>query len=258
MSNASLRLTILSAASMGAVLCTPAKAQSSAEHSATWALGLGVIWSPSPYRNYNNKAWPLPMVNYDGKSFYIHGISIGYRLFKTDQDEFSIVASPMGNRFLHSDSHDPQMRLLSDRDISGLAGVAWRHHAEWGVLQASAQKEFTGHGGGGVFDASYSYPLIQGSLRLVPTLGVTYNTSALNNYYYGISTAEALRSGLPSYHAGGGTSPYLGITASYQLSRSWMVSASIRYTALPTTIKNSPMVDAGHTQSYLIALSYIF
>ncbi|MGC1547461.1 MAG: MipA/OmpV family protein [Rhodanobacter sp.] len=258
MSTASLRFTCLSAALICTTFCVPAKAQSSNEPSPTWTLGIGAVWSPSPYRNYDNKAWPLPMVNYEGKSFYVRGAMLGYRLFKTNSDEFSIIASPLANRFVHDDTSDPLLRRLSDRDISGLAGVAWKHRAGWGVIQASAQKEFTGHGGGSVFDANYSYPVVEGSLTLIPTAGVAYNTSGVNNYYYGISGSDAMRSGLPFYHAGAGASPYFGIVAAYKLSRSWLASGGIRYTVLPDAIKDSPMVEAGHTQSYFVSLSYIF
>ncbi|TCV92705.1 outer membrane protein [Luteibacter rhizovicinus] len=258
MSIASLRLASLSAALACTAFCSSALAQSAPQQSPTWTLGLGAVWSPSPYRSYNNKAWPLPMVNYDGKSFYAHGAIFGYRLFKTDSDEFSITASPLGNRFRHDDTDDARLRQLSNRDISGMVGVAWRHQAVWGAVQASAQKEFTGHGGGSAFDLNYSYPIIRGNLTLVPTGGVTYSNGALNNYYYGIGTSEALRSGLPAYHAGGGSSPYLGMAAIYKLSHSWLATGGLRYTRLPTSVKDSPMVDADHTVSYFVALSYIF
>lgn len=258
MSIASLRLACLFAAVIGTSFSLSVNAQSTSEQTSAWTLGLGAVWSPSPYRNYDNKAWPLPMVNYEGKSFYVHGATLGYRLFNTGSDDFSVIASPLGNRFIHNDTRDPQLRQLSDRDISGLAGVAWRHHAAWGVVQASAQKEFTGHGGGSVFDANYSYPIAEGSLTLIPTAGAAYYSSGLNNYYYGISGSDALRSGLPFYHADGGAQPYFGITATYRVSRSWQVTGGLRYTVLPSAIKDSPMVDASHTQSYFIALSHIF
>jgi outer membrane protein len=258
MSSTSLRLASLTATLISIALCGSASAQSTPPQGPAWSLGIGVIWSPSPYRNYSSKGWPLPIVNYEGEAFFVRGATVGYHLLKTNSDEFSIIASPLGNRFVHDDTDDPHLRRLSDRDISGMAGVAWRHHADWGVLQASTQKEFTGHGGGSAFDVSYSYPVIQGNLTLLPTSGVTYSTSALNNYYYGIGAADALRSGLPIHHVGGGSSPYIGMVATYKLSHSWVTTVGLRYALLPTAVKDSPMVNANHTISYSIALSYIF
>jgi outer membrane protein len=251
----SMRLTCLSLA-MAASL--PAVAQTAYAPRSNSSIGLGALWNPSPYRAYDNKPLPAPMLRYEGESFYVRGASLGYRFSRTQTDELSIVAAPFWQRFLHGDSHDPRLRQLSDRDISGLAGVAWRHQADWGVLQASAQKEFTGHGGGSLLDANYSYTFGQGALRVTPTLGAAYATAALNDYYYGVGLEQAARSGLPRYRPGGGTSPYLGIAAGYQLSRSWVLSGGLRYTVLPKTIKDSPMVAAGHTQSYFFALSRLF
>jgi outer membrane protein len=257
MSIAPLRLPCLSVVLACTTFCLPAKAQSATAHSPSWSVGIATAWSPSPYRDYDNKALPLPMLNYDGKSFYVHGLTLGYRLFGIGSDEFSIVASPFVYRFNHDDTSDPSLRRLSDRDISGLAGIAWQHRAAWGVVQASAQAVFTGHGGG-VFDASYSYPLIAGRLTLIPTAGVAYNTSAVNNYYYGISRSDAQNSGLPFYRADGDSLPYVGMIATYRLFHSWQASGGARFTLLPDAIKNSPMIDADHTESYFVSLSYTF
>jgi outer membrane protein len=254
----SLRLSGLLTASLLLALPLSAQAQSTTGQKPTWTLGLAAAWSPSPYRDYNNKAWPLPLVNYEGKSFYVRGATIGYRLIGPGTDELSVIVSPLGNRFRHDDSDDPRLRRLSDRDISGMAGFAWRHRADWGQVQASAQKEFTGHGGGTALDLNYGYPITQGSLTLTPTLGVNYSNSALNNYYYGVSGKDALRSGLDAYRAGGGSSPYLGINAIYRLSHAWVASAGIRYALLPNAVKDSPMVDASQTRSYFVSLSYAF
>ena len=263
MLNMSLRLTCLFGALLlttlvSCLFCAPAEAQTTAESGTVRQLGLGAFWSPSPYRNYDNKPLPLPMIHYQGESFYVQGASLGYRFSKTDEDELSIVVAPFWRRFRHADTQDPQLRLLSDRDISGMAGVAWRHHADWGTFKASAEKELTGHGGGGLFEASYSYSLSMGSMRITPVVGAAYTTGALNEYYYGVSTAESVRSELPGYRPGGGTAPYFGIGATLPLSRSWLLNAGWNYSVLPEAIKNSPMVDASHMQSYFIALSRLF
>ncbi len=239
-------------------LSAAAAAQSADEHPAGWSLGVGAAWAPSPYRSYDNKALPLPLVNYEGKSFYFRGASAGYKLFSTPSDELSILVSPFANRFRHQDTDDARLRQLSDRKISGMAGVAWKHKAEWGVVSASAQKEFTGHGGGILLDANYSYPLPKGALTLVPAVGVSHSNGALNDYYYGVSGREAARSGLTAYHADSGNAPYVNLMAIYRLSPSWVTSGGMRYTVLPDAVKDSPMVNADHTRSFFISLSHVF
>jgi outer membrane protein len=254
----STRLLTIFITAVSCLPCMPAIAQSMADDGPAWIVGLGAVWNPSPYRNYDNKVWPLPMIGYEGKSFYVRGFTAGYKIYSKEENEISIIASPQGNRFIHGDTDDPHLRLLPDRDISGLAGVAWRHRADWGIVEASAQKEFTGHGGGSIFDVKYSCPIVRGRLRIAPTIGAAYNSGELNTYYYGVSTEEASLSGLPRYRADGGAFPYLGVAVSYQLSRSWIVAGGFRYTMLPGTIQDSPMVGSDQTKSYFSSLSYVF
>ncbi len=187
MSTPSLRLAAVFTVLAAASLCSPASAQSSTPEKPRWNVGTSAVWSPSLYRNYSNKAWLLPAINYEGRSFYFRGASMGYRLLNSSTNEVSILVSPMGNRFRHDDSNDPRLRRLSDRDVSGMAGFAWRHRADWDIVQARVQKEFTGHGGGSMLDLNYSYPVVKGRLSLLPVLGMSYNNSALNDYYYAIT-----------------------------------------------------------------------
>ncbi|SFW62501.1 MipA/OmpV family protein [Luteibacter sp. UNCMF366Tsu5.1] len=224
-----------------------------------FSLGVGFAWSPSPYRSYDNKAWPLPVANYEGERFFIRGVGVGMRLWRDEGNELSLVASPIGNRFRHDDTDDTRLRRLSDRDISGQLGVQWRSRGTWGVVQLAAQKEVTGHGGGHVFDANYGYPLpFGGGLVLIPMVGATYTSDALNDYYYGITDKEALKSGLPAYRAGSGTAPYAGVTANAKLGTRWNLLATLRLSRLPDAVKDSPMVTGSSTRSYLVALSYRF
>ncbi|KJV33822.1 MipA/OmpV family protein [Luteibacter yeojuensis] len=224
-----------------------------------FSLGLGVAWSPSPYRSYDNKAWPLPMASYEGKRFFLRGPSFGARLFQGGNNGLSVVLSPIGNRFRAEDTHDPRLRRLEDRDLSAQLGLQWLTHGDWGRLTVAAQREVTGHGGGHVFDANYAYPMPFGrSVVLIPMVGAAYTNRKLNDYYYGISRKEALRSGLPAYRSDWATAPYAGATAMIRLGERWSVLASFRYSRLPDAVSDSPMVDADSTLAYSAALMYRF
>jgi MipA family protein len=224
-----------------------------------FSLGLGVAWSPSPYRDYDNKAWPLPMASYEGKTFFLRGPSFGARLFQGRSNELSVVLSPIGNRFRAEDTHNAQLRRLEDRDLSAQLGLQWLTHGDWGNLTLSAQREVTGHGGGHVFDANYSYTMPFGrSVVIIPMVGAAYTNRKLNDYYYGISRKEALRSGLPTYRSDSATAPYVGASAIVRLGERWSAIASFRYSRLPDAVSDSPMVDADATLAYSAALMYRF
>ncbi|WP_413623807.1 MipA/OmpV family protein [Luteibacter sp. Lutesp34] len=248
----------LSWLALAAALLAPSAALA-AQPTPKLSLGVGFAWSPSPYRSYDNKAWPIPVASYEGQRFFVRGVGVGMRLWRDDRNELSLMVSPIGNRFRHEDTDDTRLRRLSDRDVSGQLGVQWRSSGTWGVVQVAAQKEVTGHGGGHAFDANYGYPLpFAHSLVLTPMVGATYTSAALNDYYYGVTEKEALRSGLPSYRAGSGTAPYAGVTATARLGTRWNLLATLRLSRLPDAVKGSPMVEGSSTRSYLVALSYTF
>ena len=236
----------------------PSSARTANAPATSWSLGAAAIWSSSPYRDYDNEALPVPVVNYEGRHFFLRGIVLGYRLLTVQNTELAVIASPEANQFLARRSDDPRLRQLADRNVSGLAGVSWRVYGSWGGIQATAQKELTGHGGGIMSDLSYGYTLQEGRFALMPGAGLTYSSRALNDYYYGIRAKEVARSGLAPYRPDAALAPYLHLGLVYSLSRSWLLIGDFRLTVLPRTVEDSPMVDHDFTASFLAGVSHAF
>ncbi|OEZ00877.1 MULTISPECIES: MipA/OmpV family protein [Stenotrophomonas] len=222
------------------------------------SVGLAVVAQKSPYAGYDTDVLPVPVINWEGERFHFRGGSLGYTLISTGQTEVSLLASPYFMRFKRNDSDDPQMRQLSNRSMSAMAGVAVRHTAPWGVLQGNVQAEVSGHGGGFAADAKYTYPIPTGRVVLVPGVGAQYASSDLNDYYFGVSAVEAQRSGLAAYSAGSGVAPYMDFSAVMPLGPRWTATASLRRTLLSSAVKDSPMTVGSHMDSALLALSYAF
>ncbi len=222
------------------------------------SVGLAVAAQKSPYAGYDTDVLPVPVINYDGKKFHFRGGSIGYTLFNTESTEVSLLASPYMMRFKRNDTDDVQLRQLSNRSMSAMAGVAVRHSAPWGVLQGNVQADISGHGGGLAADAKYAYPIPTGRVMLIPGVGANYASSSLNDYYFGISAEEAQRSGLAAYRAGSGVAPYMDLTAVMPLGPHWTATASLRRTLLSNAVKDSPMTVGDHMDSAVLALTYGF
>ncbi len=222
------------------------------------SVGLAVAAQKSPYAGYDTDVLPIPVVNYEGKSFHLRGGSVGWKLFNSESTEVSLLASPYMMRFKHKDTDNVQLRQLSNRSLSAMAGVAVRHTAPWGIVQANMQAEVSGHGGGFAADAKYAYPIPTGKVTLVPGIGAGYASADLNDYYFGVSARESARSGLATYKAGSGVSPYIDLTAIMPLGAHWVATGSLRRTRLSDAITDSPMTEGKHMDSALIALSYGF
>lgn len=222
------------------------------------SLGVAVVALKSPYTGYKTDTVGAPIISYEGARFHFRGGSVGYKLLDNASTEVSVLVSPYMMRFKRRDSDDPQLRQLSNRGFSAMAGMAVRHTAPWGLLQGNVQAEVSGHGGGIAADAKYAYPVPMGRVTLVPGVGLNYAGKGLNDYYFGVSEDEARRSGLARYRAGSGVSPYMDLTAVMPLGPHWTATASLRRTRLSDAVKDSPMTTGEHMDSAAVSLSYGF
>jgi outer membrane protein len=106
--------------------------------------------------------------------------------------------------------------------------------------------------------ARYWYPV---SLPLDLTIGVssTYANDNFMQTYYGVSSSDSVRSGLPVYRASAAirdVSVLPGVV--YHLSRSWHLAAGFRYQALMNSAKNSPVVDVGSSNQFLAGVGVAY
>ena len=238
--------------------CAQTLAQGEASTASRWGLGVATFVSDVPYKKYSTDVLPFPAVSYEGDRFYIRGASIGYKLISGTSSEFSLIASSMGNRFRAKDSDDPALRRLKDRDLSALAGAAYRLSGDWGVLQANALKEVTGHGGGISADLSYAYPITHGEITLTPRIGANYASHGINDYYYGIGSRESLRSGLPAYEASGAAAPYVDFSVARRWRGKWIFLTGVHVAKLPASITDSPMVGKDYVSTLFLSANYHF
>ena len=104
----------------------------------------------------------------------------------------------------------------------------------------------------------YMQSLEYGDLELIPSLGAQWNSSKYNDYYYGVGGRESRRSSLDTYNAGGGFSPYMGITIDYSLSDAWKVFCSGEMVFLNNAVKDSPMVGRSNTYSFTLGAVFTF
>ncbi|NMP26732.1 MipA/OmpV family protein [Rahnella sp. SAP-1] len=246
-----LPIKALPVAALLALLSQSAQADS-------WSLGASALVSPDPYRGYDTKFFPVPIINYEGDSFYFRSLMAGYYLWKDQQNQLSLVAgyNPFG--FKPSDSDDEQMKRLDKRRGTLMAGVAFSHQEQWGTLRTSLTGDTLNNSNGMVGDLAYLYTFKGDNWALVPGLGLTWNSANQNKYYYGISGAESRRSGLDSYQPGDSFNPYLELSARYNFTPQWQAFFTGRYIRLATEVTDSPMVDKSYTGVVWTGITYNF
>jgi outer membrane protein len=101
--------------------------------------------------------------------------------------------------------------------------------------------------------ARYWHPVAR---RLDLMLGVrsTFVTDDYMNTYFGVSSTDAARSGLPAFSAdGGGKDVSVTLGSLFYLTESWVLGAGIRYSRLLGDAADSPIVDGRGSADQIIA-----
>lgn len=111
---------------------------------------------------------------------------------------------------------------------------------------------------GVIADASVSYPIeISSRFVLTPTIGTTWADRKYNDGYFGVTTTEALASGLPQFSTGSGFKDISGaVTASYRLTDRFTLSATAGVTSLLGDIKDSPLVEKKTQPLGVVTVTY--
>jgi outer membrane protein len=224
----------------------------------TWSLGASALVSPDPYRGYQDRVYPVPVINYEGDDFYFRTLTAGYYLWKDQQNQLSLMGyfSPLGYR--PGDSDDDRMKQLNKRRGTLMAGLAYSHFAEWGILRTTFTGDTLNYSNGMVGDFAYLYKFDLGDFTLVPGVGVAWSSKNQNKYYYGISENESRRSGLDSYTPSDSWAPYVELSANYQINKDWDAFFVGRYISLSSEVKDSPMVDKSYTGVLMTGVKYSF
>ncbi|XTZ36810.1 MipA/OmpV family protein [Salmonella enterica] len=248
-------MTKLKLLALGVLTATAAMAANAEE---TFSLGVGVGVEETPYKEYDRKVVPVPVITYEGDDFWFRGLGGGYYLWNDGSDKLSVTAFYFPWGFKPKDSDDQQLRRLDRRKSTMMMGLSYIHDTQYGFLRTTLGGDVLDNSNGIIWDLAWLYRYTNGALTLTPGIGVEWASDSQNEYYYGVSRSESRRSGLDSYDPDNSWSPYLELTASYRLTDSWSVYGSGRYTHISDEIKDSPMVDKSWAGLFSAGVTYRF
>jgi outer membrane protein len=144
-----------------------------------------------------------------------------------------------------------------DRDYAIEIGVELLTDGRWGALQLSAFHDVSGtHDGYEIF-ADYSFGWRRQRLSIEPSIGATYKSAEMNNYYWGVTPAEAGVIVLP-YEAGAGVNWHARFVVAYQLNRHWAFSLVAEYERLNGEAARSPIVEEDDVTGVFAGMAWRF
>jgi outer membrane protein len=209
--------------------------------------GLGVFTrvERSPYRGVGARQDLMPLYVYEGRHAYLRSYRIG---LKADEGAWRLDLF-LARRFegtpydLDPDELPGLERREQGADVG--VGLSWREGPH--LVFGEAMRDATAVSHGGELRAGYRHELGAGRLRLRPQAVLSWRNSALNNYYYGVSPAEAA-AGRPAYEPGPGGELQLQLTALYRIGAAWTAIGGLTLVRRPAGVRASPIVEGDRAQ----------
>jgi outer membrane protein len=110
---------------------------------------------------------------------------------------------------------------------------------------------------GGELRLGYRHEFGAGRLRLRPHAMVSWRNSALNDYYYGVSPAEAAPD-RPAYEPGAGGEAQVDLYAIYRVTGAWYAVGGLTLTRRSSGVRKSPIVEDRVQPGAFAGLMYDF
>ena len=89
-----------------------------------FSVGAGVGVLETPYKDYDRKVVPVPVITYEGDDFWFRGLGGGYYLWNDESDKLSVTAYYSPFEFKPKDSDNWQLRQLDKRKATLMAGLS--------------------------------------------------------------------------------------------------------------------------------------
>lgn len=225
----------------------------------TGSIGAGVLISEKPYSGVDTEVYPIPMARLYYKNFFFEGTKLGYNLYGNDQWQFAPILQWRFDGYEASDS--AALSGMADRDMTLDGGLQLTNINDWGVLTFSWVTDLLSEHEGNELEIGFSKRYAKAfdveQLSIIPNLGVSFLSSNLADYYYGVRTSE-VAVGRPAYGAGYSINYSAGVNMIYTLDEKWDILAGFNYTWFDDEIKDSPIVSEDGVYSIIAGAAYKF
>lgn len=202
----------------------------------------------------------VPLVLYDNNRLYAEGAEFGALPYKDDKNWLKVGVTYDGTNFNPKDANTPALRLLDERKVSVNAHVSYMHITPVGGFEVKAMTDVLGRSSGQKITLAHrsKFELLDDKLTLYPKFGVTWQSDKYNEYYYGVSADESVRSGVQQYTIKDSVAPFVGVGAKYQINEQWGLFGNQHAQWLSSSQQDSPLTDDKVNVSTHLGLTYTF
>lgn len=254
---ASSKLSLIAAVALSAAWAPTAFAQDSKpqDGSGQWALGIGAVILDKPYRDFDRKALPLPLVSYESKWISASVPTVDLKAYSTESLYLRVRARWVGDGYATNDS--PVFDGMNERKSSLWVGGALMWKADLVNLSGEVLADAMGNSKGKRAKLQIDRRFATGKFGWTPRLAAEWVDDKYVNYYYGVQQSEA-RAGRTFYEGKATTNVQFGLRMDYSPSRHHSMFVDVGATHFGSSVKDSPLVDKNNGTSIALGYAYRF
>jgi MipA family protein len=217
-------------------------------------MGAGAMMIESPYKGVDDEIYPVPVLIFESKQFFIDKTVAGYYFNdKSSPVRWAVIGSLRLQGYEADDSSDLDGMQDRDRAFDGGLRISWKNDIINMILEAVT--DLSGTHEGQELRLTIDKELFQGFLT--PKAGVKWQSDDLTDYYYGVKPNE-VRAGRAEYSADEDLEYMLGVTIGVPLGEKWALFGDIQCSFLGNEAENSPVVDKDALMRYVLGAVYRF
>ena len=150
-----------------------------------------------------------------------------------------------------------ELKGLHERDPGFDTGISARWDIGFGELNALLLTDISDRSNGQEVVLSYAYLLQHGNWILRPEVGLSWQSSDLVDYYFGVQSDETTAN-RPAYAGDATVSPFAGIETEYSFSEQTRLVGGLGVGRLGDGIGDSPIIDRRNLTGGYLGLVYRF
>lgn len=242
----------------------------------SFSLAWGYGAKTNPLKQADNiPLFLVPRWQLEYQNFFIDNLDIGYALNQSSQSGLVVLLTPNLDGLYFNQSHFLNAVATSipsgqsgvgvggelsdiilfddvERDFSYYLGLEWHKKSNQHKIAIQSLFDVSGVHDGAELRLNYSYRSQSDSAIFVPSIGVAWRNSKVNNYYYGVTEADlnVVRDSDSSslnhllYHAGSGANVYLGFDLVRPITQNTAFLFKLGAEFLPKSVRKSPLIES--------------
>lgn len=222
-----------------------------------YGIGFTKSVAQRPFVGVDDQSTSLPYIVFGYKDFYIEGLNIGYSLWQGGDVVVDALATPRFYEVKASFASNDELDGIEETKPTYLAGLSVKYRGSLATTTLQLLGDVLESDGYELLASVSRAFEFDNGLSLVPSTGITWQSAALVDHFYGVQSNEASLN-RPVYGGHSSANAHVSATALYDVGKHIQLLAQVKYEALGSGTRNSPVVDEDSIVTAVIGAVYHF